>query len=139
MIFNRKLLQFMGFTRHDEVITVSAGDTSELLEEEVQQNIVVLSTMDPQTTEYRSVAESTKVLCEAIEKHDKASTERMKVELQIEEAKKRRAVDWSKMTPTLLGILVYGFITCTLLCLERQTPLSMRWLRALDVLVAPRI
>lgn len=129
----------MGFTKHEEVITISANDTSELLEEEVQQNIATMSTMQPETQEYRNVAESTKVLCEAIEKHDKASTERKKVELQIAEANKRRAVDWGKMIPTLLGIVVYGLITCTLLCLERQTPLSMRWLRALDVLIAPRI
>lgn len=141
MIFNRKLLQFMGFTSvsREEMIKIDPSETSELLEEEVQQNVAILSTMNPESQEYRNAAESTKVLCEAIEKHDKARTERMKVALQIEEARKRRAVDWGKMTPTIVGIVTYGLITCVLFGLERQTPLSMRWLRALDILVAPKI
>lgn len=140
MIFSRKLLQYMEFTSvvEEGEVVICGSVTTDLLEEEVQQGIAALSTMHVDTVEYSRGAESVKTLCEAIEKHDKAITERKKVELQIAEANKRQAIDWGSMTPKLVSIAAYAGVTCVLIALERQTPLSMRWLRALETLLAPK-
>jgi Pyruvate/2-oxoacid:ferredoxin oxidoreductase delta subunit len=123
--------------KDEGTIVIDARETSQLLEEEVQQAIAELSAIHIDKPEYKTGAESVCILCDAIEKHDKAITEQMKVQLQIAEANQRRAVDWGQMTPKIVGIVAYGCITCVLLCLERQTPMSMRWLRAMDTLIAP--
>lgn len=141
MIFSRKLLQFMEFTtKEDEgcVVVIEADDTSQLLEEEIQQGVAALSTLHIDSEEYNRGSESVKNLCEAVEKHDKMMVERRKIDLQIAEANRRRAVDWGQMTPKLVSIVAYAGVTCVLLALERQTPLSMRWLKALEVLLAPK-
>ena len=141
MIFSRKLLQVMGFTSVKTegcVVVIEANDTSQILEEEIQQGVAALSTMDVDSEEYKRGSESIKNLCEAEEKHDKMIVERRKVDLQIAEANRRRAVDWGQMTPKIVGIIAYAGVTCVLLALERQTPLSMRWLKALEVLLAPK-
>ena len=139
MIFSRKLLQHMEYTsaKDEGMIIIDARETSQLLDEEIQQAIAELSTFHIDKPEYKNGAESVCILCDAKEKHDKAIAEQMKVQLSIAEANQRRAVDWGQMTPKIVGIVAYGCITCVLLCLERQTPMSMRWLRALDALVTP--
>lgn len=140
MIFSRKLLQFMEFTssKNEGVVVIYADDTSQLLEEEIQQDIAALSTMHVDSDEYTKASVNVKNLCEAIEKHDKMMVERKKVDLQIAEANRRRVVDWGQMTPKIVAIIAYAGVTCVLLALERQTPLSMRWLKALEVLLAPK-
>lgn len=141
MIFSRKLLQYMEFTTIEDegcVVVIEADDTSQLLEEEIQQGVAALSTLHVDSEEYSRGSESVKNLCEAVEKHDKMLVERRKVDLQIAEANRRRAVDWGQMTPKLVSIAAYAGVTCVLLALERQTPLSMRWLKALEVLLAPK-
>lgn len=140
MIFSRKLIQFVGYlTDHStEPVMISKDDTSDLLEEEVQQGVAAISVMHIDSDSYTKGANNIKTLCEAISHHDKAILERKKVELQIEEAKKRRAVDWGEMTPTLVRIAAYAGITMVILCLERQTPISMRWMKATEALLAPR-
>lgn len=142
MIFSRKLLQYLEFTTIEDegcVVVIEADDTSQLLEEEIQQGVAALSTLHVDSEEYGRGSESVKNLCEAIEKHDKMLVERKKIDLQIAEANRRRAVDWGQMTPKIVGIVAYAGVTCVLLALERQTPLSMRWLKALEVLLAPKI
>lgn len=141
MIFSRKLLQYLEFTTIDDegCITIEADDTSQLLEEEIQQGVAALSTLHVDSEEYSRGSYSIKNLCEAVEKHDKMLVERRKIDLQIAEANRRRAVDWGQMTPKIVGIVAYAGVTCVLLALERQTPLSMRWLKALEVLLAPKI
>lgn len=138
MIFSRKLLQFMEFTSKKEEVIIEADDTSQLLDEEIQQGVAALSTLHVDTVEYNRGSESVKNLCEAVEKHDKMVVERRKIDLQIAEANRRRAVDWGQMTPKIVAIVAYAGVTCVLLALERQTPLSMRWLKALEVLLAPK-
>ena len=140
MIFSRKLLQFMEFTsfKDEGEIIVDRDETSQLMEEEVQQNIEAMSVYQPESDEYGKIVEHTKTLCEAIENHDKHIVERRKIDLQIAEAERRRMIDWDSMIPKLVAIGAYTLITCVLLALERQTPLSMRWLRALDALLAPK-
>ncbi len=141
MIFSRKLLQYMEFTTIEDeggVVVIEANDTSQLLEEEIQQGVAALSTLHVDSDEYNRGSESVKNLCEAVEKHDKMMVERRKIDLQIAEANRRRAVDWGQMTPKLVSIAAYAGVTCVLLALERQTPLSMRWLKALEVLLAPK-
>lgn len=141
MIFSRKLLQYMEFTTIEDeggIIVIEADDTSQLLEEEIQQGVAALSTLHVDTVEYSRGSEAVKNLCEAVEKHDKMLVERRKIDLQIAEANRRRAVDWGQMTPKIVAIVAYAGVTCVLLALERQTPLSMRWLKALEVLLAPK-
>lgn len=123
---------------NEEVVVIYADDTSQLLEEEIQQDIAALSTMHVDSDEYTKASANVKNLCEAIEKHDKMMVERKKVDLQIAEANRRRVVDWGQMTPKIVAIIAYAGVTCVLLALERQTPLSMRWLKALEVLLAPK-
>ena len=62
--------------------------------------------------EYSRGSESVKNLCEAVEKHDKMMVERRKIDLQIAEANRRRAVDWGQMTPKLVSIIAYAGLTC---------------------------
>lgn len=140
MIFSRKLLQYMEFTSVEDegVVVIEADDTSQLLEEEIQQGVAALSTLHVDSEDYSRASESVKNLCEAVEKHDKMIVERKKIDLQIAEANRRRAVDWGQMTPKLVSIVAYAGVTCVLIALERQTPLSMRWLKALEVLLAPK-
>ncbi len=138
MIFNRKLLQVLGFNRKEPEVVIEVDDTTQLLEEEIQQGVAALSTFHVDTTEYNRGSESVKNLCEAVEKHDKMVVERKKVDLQIAEANRRRAIDWGQMTPKIVSIIAYATVTCVFIALERQTPLSMRWVKALDALLAPK-
>lgn len=140
MIFSRKLLQFLEFTsaKDEGVIVIEASDTSQIMEEECQRCVEELSVWHVDTDEYTKGVENLEKLSEAIERHDKVAIEKLKIELQIAEANNKRMVDWGAMTPKLVAIVAYAGITCVLIALERQTPLSMRWLRALDALLAPR-
>jgi hypothetical protein len=138
MIFSRKLLRFVEFVSTPDGIPVAYSETTVLIEEEVKQGIEEISVFHVDSEEYKRGSENIKTLCEADEKLIKAMAERDKVRLQIIEANKRRMVDWSQMTPTLVRIVAYAGITCVVICLERQTPLSMRWLRALEALLAPK-
>ena len=140
MIFSRKLLQYMEFTSLEDegAVVVSRDDTSQLMEEEVQQLIAKLSTLEPASDEYGKTCDRIKVLSESIEKHDKNIVERQKVILQIKEMEQRRMINWDIIIPKLISIGAYALVTCVVIALERQTPLSMRWLRALDVLLAPK-
>lgn len=141
MIFNRKLLQFMEFVvspKKEREVVVELDDTSQLIEEEIQQDVAHMSTLHCDSEEFKKASESVKNLCEADAAVIKASAEREKVRLQVEEAKKRRAIDWGALIPKLVAIGAYAFVTFAMICLERQTPLSMRWLRAADSLLAPK-
>ena len=141
MIFSRKLIQYMEVKSIEDdgcEVVIKADDTSQLLEEEIQQGVAALGALHVDSDEYNKASESVKNLCEAVEKHDKMMVERRKIDLQIAEANRRQAVDWGQMTPKLVSIAAYAGVTCVLLALERQTPLSMRWLKALEVLLAPK-
>lgn len=138
MILCRKLIQYARYkmsSRAAQVVPSSADSTSEMLEERIQST---LNDMDVNDDDYVPKSEAVKNLCEAVEKHDKMLVEREKISLQIAEAERRRVVDWGQMTPKIVSIIAYSLITCVLLALERQTPLSMRWLKALDALLAPK-
>ena len=141
MIFSRKLLQYIeirSIEKNSVPVIEEATHTSELLEKEIQNKVEMLSNYDVTSDEYNKGSEAVKNLCEAGEKHDKMLVERRKIDLQIAEANRRRAVDWGQVTPKFVSIGAFMVITCVSLALERQTPISMRWLKAIDVLLAPK-
>lgn len=139
MLQARRLLQIQEFTDSEEQIEIKAQDTSDLLEEEVQIAIAAMSTHQPDSEEYMKIAASIDTLCEAIQRHDNSATEREKIRLQIVETNRRQNVEiLGAMVPRLVAVLVYAGLTAMVICIERQTPLSMRWLRAADVLLAPK-
>lgn len=129
---------YRDMSKRDQVIN-DADETSVALENEIRDVIADLTTMHPRDDEYKSAAESLKIICEAKEKHDKATTEREKVVLQIAEADKRNAKDNSEIIWTVVRIGAFVVITVGMLALERQTPMSMRWIRAADALITPKI
>ena len=115
-----------------------AVTTSDLFEQEIQQDILDLSSVKADSEEYGRIVDHVDTLCHAQKEHDETFIEQLKIELQIEEARKRLVVNLDTVLPKVFAILVYGGITVVFICLERQTPLSMRMLRAADALLTPK-
>lgn len=139
MIFSRKLLQLMGFISDSrEEVRIETTDTIQVIEEEIQQDVAEMATMNVDSDGYNKAADSVEKLCDGASKLNKSISERKKIELEILEAQKRKLIDWSQLVPKLVAIGVYGLVAMFWLCLERQTPVSMRMLKLTDTLLTPK-
>lgn len=136
-----KLLKYMGFI-DDIDDNVSSEDeeltSKELLEEHIKSSIEENACEHIDSDKATRGAQNIELLTKAMEHLEKAEAERLKVELQIDESKKRQWISWDVVIPKLFSIGVLGLVTIFWICLEQGTPVPLRLVKLTNDLLTPR-
>ena len=140
MLFTDKVLEFFmqpeeGSEEAEEIIELSELD---LLKEEIKSVITEMSTYHGDSKEYSELANNLKTLMEAYNFYMRAEAEKDKVELQAEEIKKRKQVDWTVVLPKLGGVAASVLLTLVWFAVEREHPVPMRLIQEINSLSVPR-
>ena len=140
MLFTDKVLEFFmqpeeGSEEAEEIIELSELD---LLKEEIKSVITEMSTYHGDSKEYSELANNLKTLMEAYNFYTRAEAEKDKVELQAEEIKKRKQVDWTVVLPKLGGVAASVLLTLVWFAVEREHPVPMRLIQEINSLSVPR-
>ena len=133
-----KLLKYMGFIEDEEDIEDEELSSKELLEEHIKNSIEENACEHIDSDKATRGAQNIELLTKAMEHLEKAQAERLKVELQINEAKKKQWISWDVVIPKLFSIGVLGLVTIFWICLEQGTPVPMRLVKLTNDLLTPR-
>lgn len=137
MLVPIKFLEYMGFVAHGGN-QIDEPSSKELLEEHLKECITENACEHVDTDKASKGAANIELLAKSMEHLEKAEAERLKVELQIAEAKRRQFVNWDVLLPKLAAIGVTGLVTVFWLCLEQGSPIPMRLVKMASDLITPR-
>lgn len=138
MLIPIKLLEYMGFIGEESEESSETPSSKDLLEEHLKESILEVSTEHIDTDKATKGAQNIETLSKAYEHLEKAESERLRIELQIAEARKRDLVNWDVVIPKLAGIGIAGAVTIFWLCLEQNTPIPRHLVKLVSDLTVPR-
>lgn len=107
------------------------------LENEIVRMTNKLASKDITEEQYSAMTENIRILAEADERILKGHGEEQKAYAQTIEAEHKYDVDPNQLLPKGMSIGAFVLVTCFMFALERQTPISMRFLKAMDALLTP--
>lgn len=137
MLIPIKFLEYMGFLKGSDDCE-NEPTAREMLEEHLKESILECSMEHIDTAEATVGSQNLEKLAKAMASLETAESERLRVQLEIEEAKRRQWINWDMMIPKLVGIGVTGAVTVFWICLEQGTPLPMRLVQMASNLTMPR-
>lgn len=137
MLIPIKFLEYMGFIKNVES-NEDEPSSKDLLEEHLKECITENALEHVDTDKATKGAQNIELLTKSMEHLEKAEAERLKVELQLAEARRRQWVNWDVVLPKMVAIGVTGAVTVFWLCLEQGTPIPMRLVKMASDLTVPR-
>lgn len=114
------------------------SEVSKELEEHISWAIAENGSNPIESPESTAGSKNVEQLTKAYANLEKAEAERLKVELQICESKRRQWVNWDVVIPKVAGIMATALVTGFWICIEQGTPVPSRLVQMSTSLTTPR-
>ena len=133
-----KFLMWAGFIANPNGEDTETPNVKEMLEEHLKASISETAVEHIDSDKATKGAQNIETLSKAYSNLEKAESERKRIELQIEEAKRRRMANWDIIIPKVAGVVITGAVTIFWLSMEQGSPLPMRLVQMTNSLTVPR-
>lgn len=110
----------------------------ELLADEIRAVLEELNFEHSDTDKYTKSVANLNALTKAYSDVLKADSEKLKLLLQVAEAKKRKLINYDVVIPKVAALIVYGSLMGFWVCIEQQRPTPLKLINMANQMLMPK-
>ena len=133
-----KFTNFMTKTENPKEQPDELTKIDELLSDEIRAVLEELNFEHSDTDKYTKSVANLNALTKAYSDVLKADSEKLKLVLQVAEAKKKRFVNYDVVIPKVASLFVYGGLMGFWICIEQQRPTPIKLINMANQMLMPK-
>lgn len=133
-----KFTNFMMKTENPKKQPDELTKIDELLADEIRAVLEELNFEHSDTDKYTKSVANLNALTKAYSDVLKADSEKLKLALQVAEAKKKRFVNYDVVIPKVASLFVYGGLMGFWICIEQQRPTPIKLINMANQMLMPK-